>query len=274
MCIVVSPYGTRFVFHFSLSGTKVSISPKGWRFILWWDQKGSLSRKVLENSGIHCGLVPSVLYQAWQEFLRELYYHMPILHFSPQRGMNRFPAPGPCEPHGQVPEATCAWRQTMESGLLMLYTSVDPEDFSAAFGQAFRALGRGLNVCIVQFVNDGWNWDEIASSARFEDRLEIHLCPGEFTWKAENLDVESEAAHSTWELALEKIESEAYELIVLDELATVLSHAMLDETRVVNTLKNKPENLTVIVTGQNASSSLIEASDLVTQVKNGRAVGT
>lgn len=155
----------------------------------------------------------------------------------------------------------------MKSGLLMLYTSAEGNGSAAAFGQAFRALGCGLNVCIVQFVDGSWEWDKLTSSARLEGLIEVHACPAEFTWNAQSLEWESEAADRMWRLAREKVESEKYRMVVLDELATVLAHRLLNEGEVVNLLAAGAENLTVIVTGRQAPESLVEAADLVTEVK-------
>ncbi len=162
----------------------------------------------------------------------------------------------------------------MKSGLLMVYTSVEGNNSEAAFGQAFRALGRGVKVCIVQFVNRAWKWDVLASSARFGDLLEVNVCPREFSWTPENRDVEAEEAGRTWQIAREKIASEAFQLIVLDDLATVLAHKLLDESQVIDALTARHEDLTVIVTGQEALKSLIEAADLVTEVKDRKAVAS
>ena len=155
----------------------------------------------------------------------------------------------------------------MKSGLLMVYTSAEGNGSEAAFGQTFRSLGRGLNVCIVQFVERGWNWDKLTSAARLKNLLDVHVCPEEFTWKAENLHRESEAAHRTWQYALEHMESDKYRIVVLDELGTLMGRQLLDENEVVDSLASRPEDVTVIVTGREAPESLMKAADLVTEVK-------
>ena len=63
------------------------------------------------------------------------------------------------------------------------------------------------------------------------------------------------------------MESEKFRIVVLDELATVLAHRLLNEGEVVNLLAAGAEDVTVIVTGRQAPESLVEAADLVTEVK-------
>ncbi|MEP2546476.1 MAG: cob(I)yrinic acid a,c-diamide adenosyltransferase, partial [Alphaproteobacteria bacterium] len=52
-----------------------------------------------------------------------------------------------------------------------------------------------------------------------------------------------------------------------DELNIVLRYDNLPMDEVVETLRNKPRDLHVVVTGRNAKEALIEAADLVTEME-------
>ena len=52
----------------------------------------------------------------------------------------------------------------------------------------------------------------------------------------------------------------------MDELNIVLRYDYLQIDEVIKTLKNKRQELHVIVTGRNAKEELIEAADLVTEM--------
>ena len=94
----------------------------------------------------------------------------------------------------------------------------------------------------------------------------VHLGTG-FTWEKESLDEDRKLAREGWIRAARAMDSGSYDLLILDELNYVLSYDLLDVEDVVNTLHNRPESLHVIVTGRDAPSALIEAADLVTEMK-------
>ena len=53
----------------------------------------------------------------------------------------------------------------------------------------------------------------------------------------------------------------------MDEINYVISYKMLDADRVVESLVRRPERVHVICTGRNAHPKLMEAADLVTEMK-------
>ena len=92
-----------------------------------------------------------------------------------------------------------------------------------------------------------------------------------FTWETQDRQRDIAAAKSAWETAKEMIEASRgtdpkYRLLLLDELNIVLRYDYLDIADVVETLRAKPEDLHVVVTGRNAKDELIDAADLVTEM--------
>jgi cob(I)alamin adenosyltransferase len=55
--------------------------------------------------------------------------------------------------------------------------------------------------------------------------------------------------------------------VVLDEINYVISYKMLDADQVVDALAKRPERIHVICTGRNAHPKLVEAADLVTEMR-------
>jgi len=70
-----------------------------------------------------------------------------------------------------------------------------------------------------------------------------------------------------WAYGREQIYSEKYDLVALDEINYVISYKMLDADRVVDALEKRPERVHVICTGRNAHPRLVEAADLVTEMR-------
>jgi len=87
-----------------------------------------------------------------------------------------------------------------------------------------------------------------------------------FTWDTQDRARDISAAHTAWETAKAMIADPSYRLVVLDELNIVLRYDYLPLEEVVATLKAKPSDLHIVVTGRNARPELIEAADLVTEM--------
>jgi len=70
-----------------------------------------------------------------------------------------------------------------------------------------------------------------------------------------------------WQFGRAQIYSDKYDLVVLDEINYVIGYKMLDVERVVEALTQRPERVHVICTGRSAHPKLIEAADLVTEMR-------
>ena len=75
-------------------------------------------------------------------------------------------------------------------------------------------------------------------------------------------------AERGWNIAKGAIASSLYSVVVLDELNPVLDLGMLNIEEVVNSLKNRPEDLEIIITGRAAPSSLICISQLHSEMRS------
>lgn len=154
----------------------------------------------------------------------------------------------------------------MKKSLLMVNTGAGKGKTTAALGLAFRALGHGQRVCMIQFLKGGRTYGEKISAEKFEDLLEFHVMGRGFTWKSDDFEKDIALARRAWSLAREKIDSRAYRLVILDELTYLISYRMLAEEEVVSFLENRPDKVHILVTGRNASKGLIAAADMVTEM--------
>ena len=156
--------------------------------------------------------------------------------------------------------------KTEERGLLIVHTGKGKGKSTAAFGMVLRCLGHGMRVGIVQFVKGVWQTGERIALERFGELVTCHAMGEGFTWDTQDRARDVAAARSAWEAAKEMISDPAYRLILLDELNIVLRYDYLPFDEVVATLRAKPRDLHLIVTGRNARPELIEAADLVTEM--------
>ena len=153
-----------------------------------------------------------------------------------------------------------------EQGLLIVFTGNGKGKTTAALGMAMRAAGHGMPVLVLQFIKGAWAYGELSSFEKTGDVILKPLGTG-FTWKKESLDEDRRLAAVGWAEAVSEMERGYYRMIVLDELNVVLSYGLLPLDTVLDSLRNRPEGLHVVVTGRGAPEDLIEIADLVTEMK-------
>jgi cob(I)alamin adenosyltransferase len=155
----------------------------------------------------------------------------------------------------------------MQRGLVIVNTGNGKGKTTAALGTLFRAWGRGMRICVVQFIKvETGNWGEIRAARKLN--LEWHTMGDGFTWMSKDLDATAGKARAAWTLAQEKIARGAFDLIVLDEMTYAFHLGWLDVDAVIGWLKaHKPAELHLIITGRDAPAELIEFADLVTEMR-------
>lgn len=158
----------------------------------------------------------------------------------------------------------------IDRGILVVNTGDGKGKSTAAFGTAVRAVGHGYKVAVVQFIKGNWSTGEQKIFEHFDEIT--HIVSGDgFTWDTQDKSKDIESAESGWSKVCDLIEEcreqSKYHLIVLDELNIALSYGYLDVNKVVEVLKNKPENLNIMVTGRGAPQELIDIADTVTEMK-------
>jgi cob(I)alamin adenosyltransferase len=154
----------------------------------------------------------------------------------------------------------------MKKGLVIVNTGNGKGKSTAAFGLLLRAWGRGLRVCVVQFIkSETGKWGEIKAAQKLG--IDWFTTVDGFTWTSKDMDETVARAIAGWEIAKEKIVSGNYDVIVLDEFTYTMHFAWLNTAQVLDWLKaNKPEDLHLIITGRDAPVELIEYADLVTEM--------
>jgi cob(I)alamin adenosyltransferase len=156
--------------------------------------------------------------------------------------------------------------KTIEKGLLIVNTGPGKGKSTAAFGLALRMLGHGRKVGVVQFVKGAWHTGEKDAMQAFGDRVEWHSMGEGFTWETQDRDRDVAAARRAWAKAEELMADPDMGLIILDELNIALRYDYLEIDQVVSSLKQRRDDLHIVVTGRNAKPALVEAADLVTEM--------
>ena len=156
--------------------------------------------------------------------------------------------------------------KTEERGLVIVHTGTGKGKSTAAFGMVMRCLGHGMRVGIVQFIKGAWDTGERHVLARFPELVTCRAMGEGFTWDTQDRARDIAAARAAWEQAKALIADPSYRLVLLDELNIVLRYDYLPIAEVVETLKGKPRDLHLVITGRNAKPELIDIADLVTEM--------
>ena len=156
--------------------------------------------------------------------------------------------------------------KTEERGLLIVHTGLGKGKSTAAYGMVHRCIGHGMPDGIVQFVKGAWGTGERDVLAKFPELVTCRAMGEGFTWDTQDRERDIAAARAAWETAKAMIADPGYNLVLLDELNIVLRYDYLPLGEVLDTLKTKPRDLHVVVTGRNAKPELIELADLVTEM--------
>lgn len=152
-------------------------------------------------------------------------------------------------------------------GLIAVFTGNGKGKTTASLGLAFRALGHGHRVCVIQFIKGSWKYGELETAKKFAPLLDFHVMGRGFTWKSDNLDKDIEVAREAWRFAASVIRENNYNMVILDELTYLPHYKMIAESEILSVLKDKPQKMHVVITGRYASDALMECADLVTEMR-------
>jgi cob(I)alamin adenosyltransferase len=151
-------------------------------------------------------------------------------------------------------------------GLLIVNTGDGKGKTTAALGTVMRAWGRGMRLVIFQFIKNAENpYGEQMACEQME--LQIEPLGDGFTWLSENLDADKALAADGWTRCAAALASGEYDVLVFDEMTYPLNYGWLDTPSVLAAIAARPVGTHVIITGRDASPALIEAADLVTEMR-------
>lgn len=157
-------------------------------------------------------------------------------------------------------------------GYIQVYTGNGKGKTTASLGLAMRALGRCWKVLIIMFTKGGDDYGELNSfrnlSPEIAQNLTIVQAGLDRIVYADNKNQnDSDEIKKGWELAKKAILNDEYNLIILDEANIAIDLGLIELDEVLEVLKNKPEDMEIVLTGRNAKPEIIEAAHLVSEIK-------
>jgi cob(I)alamin adenosyltransferase len=154
-------------------------------------------------------------------------------------------------------------------GLILINTGPGKGKTTAAMGTALRAVGNGMRVLMLQFLKGSWHYGELDAVKAFGDNFVMKQLGRGFV-KVGGADTDPEdirMVEAAWDEARQAILSGDWDVVVLDEINYAIGYGMLDPAKVVETLKQRPEMVHVILTGRNAHPDLVDIADTVTEMR-------
>jgi cob(I)alamin adenosyltransferase len=156
-------------------------------------------------------------------------------------------------------------KATLEKGLLIVITGPGKGKTTSALGMGLRAISHGMKLGVVQFIKGAKATGERDLLQKFPNVDWFTIGDG-FTWITQDRERDVATAQRAWDQAKALIQDPSYEMVILDELNTILRYAYLDVNEVLACVNARHGMQHVIITGRNAPPALIEAADLVSEI--------
>ncbi|GIU70726.1 MAG: cob(I)alamin adenosyltransferase [Candidatus Nitrosocaldaceae archaeon] len=154
--------------------------------------------------------------------------------------------------------------------IVIVYTGNGKGKTTAALGMALRAVAYNYKVCMIQFIKGSWKYGEMKSYERLKPEFEMIIAGKGFVGIIDDdkpIDEHKLAAMNALKISIEKVSSGNYDIVILDEINYAIKLGLIEEDDVISMINNRAKNTSIVLTGNYASSKLIEIADLVTEMK-------
>jgi cob(I)alamin adenosyltransferase len=157
-------------------------------------------------------------------------------------------------------------------GMLQVYTGDGKGKTTAALGLAFRAVGHGLRVCVIQFLKNpdmmGTPYGELTAAKKLAPNLTIHSF-GLPKWISKNGFTDEDKAEVVKAVAFAKKQMAAPDVnvVILDEGFLPLHFGIISLKELTDLIDARPKDKELILTGRKAPPEIIALADLVTEAR-------
>jgi cob(I)alamin adenosyltransferase len=153
--------------------------------------------------------------------------------------------------------------------MIQVYTGEGKGKTTAALGLAFRAVGHGLKVVMIQFMKGTERTGELVTAEKLSPFLTIKPMGRAGFIDKNNPDIEDKTlALKALDYAREVMLKQPIDLLILDEINVAIAFGLLPVESVLEFLNLKPDSLELVLTGRYADPKIVEKAGLVTEMKN------
>ncbi|HEV8601093.1 MAG TPA: cob(I)yrinic acid a,c-diamide adenosyltransferase [Patescibacteria group bacterium] len=156
-----------------------------------------------------------------------------------------------------------------KKGLTIIYIGDGKGKTSAAAGLAIRAAGTGFKVLYAQFVKGDWPSGERDILEKLPNVTVKLMGRGFVGILGDRKPIEEHvrAAKAGLDFVSKALKSKKYDLVIADEAIAAIESKLLTEDDVYKLIKSKPAAVHLCLTGHKRIKKLIDAADLVTEMK-------
>lgn len=150
--------------------------------------------------------------------------------------------------------------------MIQIYTGNGKGKTTAALGLALRSLGSGKKICLIQFMKKNFLYGEIKALRNFENIDIFQFGTAELVDPNNPRKIDFEEAKKALKKSSEVIQSQKYDLIILDEINVAVEWNLisLEDQLQIFQIKTSSE---IVMTGRYARKEALEKADLVTEMK-------
>lgn len=152
-----------------------------------------------------------------------------------------------------------------EQGYIQVYTGNGKGKTTAALGLALRSICAGKKVFIGQFIK-GMAYSELQAPVWLPG-LVIEQFGRDCFIKNDPVAEDIQIAQEGMKRVREVIDSGEYDVVILDEVNVALHYRLFDKQKVLDVINAKPLGMELVLTGRYAPQEIIDAADLVTEMK-------
>jgi cob(I)alamin adenosyltransferase len=154
----------------------------------------------------------------------------------------------------------------VDIGKIQVITGNGKGKTTCAFGLAARAAGHGFKIIIIQFMKSQTNYGELASAKKLGIEV-VQFGRPEFVNPKNPDPIDVKMAMDGLEKVKQTSSSGDYDIVIADELNVALHLNMVPFEEILFLIENKNPHTELVITGRYAKNELIEAADLVTEMR-------
>ena len=155
----------------------------------------------------------------------------------------------------------------LKKGLLQVYTGDGEQINFAPMGLSLRAAGHNLRTHMTCFLRQEWMDGAHTASGLLKPNLVIeHVktesIPSDGRWSKEVIS----EMKQYFKGAREALIGGKFDIVILNEINRICSQGIISFDDVLELIREKPDNVELVLTGPGANDEIIERADLVTEM--------
>lgn len=154
----------------------------------------------------------------------------------------------------------------MHKGYVQVYTGNGKGKTTAALGLTVRAAGAGFKTYFAQFIKKR-KCSEHKLLAELADRITVGQFGKGFLLRRKPTAADIESARAGYDEIKRILLSKEYDLVILDEANVAAHYGLITVQDLLNLIAVKPARVELVITGRYADEQVIQAADLVTEMR-------